>query len=69
MKRFNLLVSEEMFNMVYWKSRYQNIHRLITHCSNPPKKQFIAKGYMIIKVEEKKNDNRTDKREKRRVGK
>ena len=36
---------------LYWLSRYQNIHRLITHCTSIPKVSFKAMGYTVYKSE------------------
>ncbi len=44
------LVNTADHKAMYWASRYQSIHRLITHCSHRPK-QFMASGYKIVEVE------------------
>ena len=57
MKRQMIIVNERDHKNIYWASRYQNIHRLITHCSNRPKR-FIANGILVVTLEELNYDNR-----------
>lgn len=50
-RAYNCVVSPETHKDIYWASRYTNIHRLITHCSNRPK-VFRFNGIDIIESEE-----------------
>lgn len=49
--RTPIIVNDENYCDLYWISRYQNIHRLITHCTHPPLDSFRMNGYVVMNVE------------------
>lgn len=49
--RTPIIVNDENYCDLYWVSRYQNIHRLITHCTHPPLDSFMMNGYRVLNIE------------------
>lgn len=44
----SLLFNKENHKALYWASRYQSIHRLITHCR--PKQFIVNNIYKVVEV-------------------
>lgn len=48
-----IIVNDMVHEELFWLSRYQSVHRLITHCNHRPDR-YRALGVIVIKSENMK---------------